>query len=73
MTKEAKDFTQQTCVKKKTKLTSGDYCSQSTREVDSGLVLIPTPENRDTNMNVKCLFAGNSIQFGKAIFRCVLL
>ena len=61
MTKEAKDFTQQTCVKKKPKLTSGGYCSQSTRKVDSGLVLIPTPENRDTNMNVKfCLL---EIQF----------
>ena len=67
MTKEAKDITQQTCVqkfkKKRSRHLGWGLLLLSTREVDSGLVLIPSPENRDENMNVKCRVCLLEIKF----------
>ena len=48
-------------IKKKTEVDTWGLLS--TREVDSGLVLIPSPENRDENMNVKCRVCLLEIQF----------
>ena len=63
MTKEAKDITQQTCVQKFKKPEVDIWGLLSTREVDNGLLLIPSPENRDENMNVKCRVCLLEIKF----------
>ena len=63
MTKEAKDITQQTCVQKLKNPEVDTWGLLSTREVDSELVPILSPENRDKNMNVKCRMCLLEIQF----------
>ena len=63
MTKEAMDITQQTCVQKLKNPEVDIWGLLSTREVDSGLFLIPSPENRDKNMNVKCRVCLLEIKF----------
>ena len=63
MTKEAMDITQQTCVQKFKYPEVDTWGLLSTREVDSELVPILSPENRDKNMNVKCRVCLLEIKF----------
>ena len=78
MTKEAKDITQQTCVQKLKNPEVDTWGLLSTREVDNGLLLIPSPENRDKNMNVKCRVCLLEIQFSlgqqySVVFYCNII